>query len=101
MNNFSNLNSINNFDKKLFSEELIEGKNGKVIFVVSLNVRSGFGISYFIIGKLNGGDVVELKVKSNGWYKVKLLSGIIGWVSVSYIFEINEDIKEKLNLLFN
>ncbi|WP_165478514.1 C40 family peptidase [Clostridioides difficile] len=96
-NNSSNSNSTNNSDKKPSSEESIEGKNGKVTSAVSLNVRSGPGTSYSIIGKLNGGDVVELKAKSNGWYKVKLSSGTIGWVSASYISETNEDTKEKPN----
>ncbi len=61
---------------------------------MSLNVRSGPGTSYSIIGKLNGGDVVELKAKNNGWYKVKLSSGTIGWVSASYISETSEGTKK-------
>ncbi|MCC0629008.1 SH3 domain-containing protein [Clostridioides sp. ES-S-0108-01] len=95
--NNSSSSSTNNSDKKPSSEEAIEGKNGKVISTVSLNVRSGPGTSYSIIGKLNGGDVVELKAKNNGWYKVKLSSGTTGWVSASYISETNEGTKENPN----
>ncbi|MDB0440529.1 ligand-binding protein SH3 [Clostridioides difficile] len=87
-------NNNNNTDKNQSSEVSLEGKNGKVTSTVSLNVRSGPGTSYSVIGKLNGGDVVELKAKSNGWYKVKLSNGTTGWVSSSYISETNEGLKE-------
>lgn len=92
--NNSNSSNTNNSDKKPSSEESIEGKNGKVTSTVSLNVRSGPGTSYSIIGKLNGGDIVELKAKSSGWYKVKLSNGTTGWVSASYISETNEGTKD-------
>lgn len=95
--NNSNSNTTNNSDKKPSSEESIEGKNGKVTSTVSLNVRSGPGTSYSIIGKLNGGDVVELKAKNSGWYKVKLSNGTTGWVSANYISETNEGTKENSN----
>lgn len=93
-------NSNNNNDKpnnNQSDEVSLEGKRGKVTSSVSLNVRSGAGTSYSIIGKLNSGDVVELKAKSNGWYKVKLAKGTIGWVSASYISETSEGLNENGN----
>ena len=58
----------------------------------SLNVRSGAGVQYDIVGKLSNYAYVELvldksknPVEKNGWYQVKLPGGKNGWVSGSYI----------------
>lgn len=70
----------------------IIGKKGKVIASTSLNIRSGGGTNYSILGKANYGQVVELLEKSsNGWYKVKLSSGLVGWASGQYIIEIAKE----------
>ncbi|MCR8744913.1 SH3 domain-containing protein [Romboutsia lituseburensis] len=60
------------------------GKEG-VITTSSLNIRSGPSTSYSIITKASKGDKVEILESSNGWYKVKLSNGKIGWGSGSYI----------------
>ena len=55
----------------------------------TLNVRSGAGISYSVVTKAYKGDKVELLESSNGWYKIKLSSGKVGWVSSDYITKID------------
>ena len=55
----------------------------------TLNVRSGAGISYSVVTKAYKGDKVELLESSNGWYKIKLSSGKVGWASSDYITRIN------------
>ncbi|WP_165479913.1 SH3 domain-containing protein, partial [Clostridioides difficile] len=44
--------------------------NGKVNVSSRLNVRSGAGTNYSLVGKANNGDVVKLLEQSNGWYKI-------------------------------
>ena len=51
----------------------------------TLNVRSGAGTSYSIVGKVYKGNKVELLASKNGWYKIKLSNGKTGWASSDYI----------------
>lgn len=51
----------------------------------SVNVRSGAGTDYDIISRLYYGDSVSILSSSNGWYKVKLSDGTIGWVIERYV----------------
>jgi cell wall-associated NlpC family hydrolase len=51
----------------------------------ALNIRSGASTSYSIVTKTYSGESVEILESSNGWYKVKLSNGKIGWASASYI----------------
>ena len=55
----------------------------------TLNVRSGAGTNYSVVAKAYKGDKVELLESSNGWYKVKLSNGKVGWSSSKYITKIN------------
>ena len=55
----------------------------------ALNVRSGAGTRYSVVTKAYKGDKVELLESSNGWYKIKLSSGKVGWASSDYITKIN------------
>ncbi len=50
-----------------------------------LNVRSGAGMGYSIIGGLPKGSKVTITGKSGSWYKIKLSSGSTGYVSSSYV----------------
>lgn len=81
----NNNNNNNNID--IVETEV--NLNGKVTSSANLNVRSGPGTNYSIKGSLSSGKVVFLLSESNGWYKVKLSSGEIGWVSSSYISKTN------------
>lgn len=50
-----------------------------------LKVRSSTGTSTPVITKVNFGDTLELLAYDGAWYKVKLPSGITGYVSADYI----------------
>ena len=60
------------------------GKKG-TITTASLNIRSGPSTSYGVVTKASKGQSVEILESSNGWHKVKLSNGKIGWGSASYI----------------
>ncbi len=45
-----------------------------------VNIRSGPGTSYGIIGQVEEGDVLEAMGESNGWYKVRF-QGKTGWIA--------------------
>ena len=51
----------------------------------ALNIRSGASTSHSIVTKAYKGNTVEILETSNGWYKVKLSNGKIGWGSGEYI----------------
>ncbi len=51
----------------------------------SLNIRSGPSTSYSIVGYTQKGDNLQILETSNGWYKVKLANGKVGWGSGKYI----------------
>ena len=57
-----------------------------------LNVRAGAGMSYTILAKVNKGDVVLIKenTPTNGWYKVELSNGIVGWCYEDYLENFRE-----------
>ncbi len=50
----------------------------------SLNVRSGYGTNYGIIGSLKRGQKVEIVESKNGWHKIKY-NNTYGYVSGQYI----------------
>lgn len=49
----------------------------------SLNVRSGAGTSYNVIGNLKKGNSASVVASTNGWYKIKYGSGY-GYISSKY-----------------
>ncbi|MEG1132378.1 MAG: N-acetylmuramoyl-L-alanine amidase [Romboutsia sp.] len=57
---------------------------GIVVGTDTLNVRSGYGTSYPIIGKLPKGTKVEIVESKNNWHKIKY-NDRYGYVSGSYI----------------
>ena len=64
-------------------------KTGKVT-ASTLNVRSGAGTSYKVIGSLKNGATVTIVETKNGWHKIKY-GNSYGYVSSSYI-KINSTI---------
>ena len=76
-------------DSQQSTETPSTGK-GKVTASV-LNIRSGPSTSNYIVGKSYKGDTVDILSNSNGWYKVKLSNGQIGWASSSYINTSGKD----------
>ena len=55
-----------------------------VITANSLNVRSGAGTSYSVVGSLSKNTKVGITKTSGSWYKIKAGS-LVGWVSADYI----------------
>ncbi|MDR3364458.1 MAG: SH3 domain-containing protein [Clostridiales Family XIII bacterium] len=59
-------------------------KTGTVNAAAGLNVRSGAGTNYKIIGGLKHGSTVTIASQSGSWYKIKY--GVAdGWVSASFV----------------
>ena len=70
-------------------------KNLARVSASSLNVRSTPSTSGSVIGKLSNYQYVHLvlnssnvPVTSNGWYKVKLSNGTVGWCQGSYLLRL-------------
>ena len=51
----------------------------------TLNVRSGPGTNYSVVGKVYKGNSVEILSSSNGWHKIKMSNGSTGWSSGQYL----------------
>ncbi|MBO3443023.1 C40 family peptidase [Clostridium sp. CCUG 7971] len=61
-------------------------QTGKIKPCDYLNIRSGASTKHSIVGKAYTNETVNILEKgSNGWYKVKLSNGVVGWASGSYI----------------
>ena len=61
---------------------------GKIATVTAdaLNVRSGAGTNYSVLSKVYCGNTVKvLDASSNGWYKIQLSSGVVGWSTGEYL----------------
>lgn len=56
-----------------------------IVIVSVLNIRSGLSFDCDKVVKLYKGKIVEILEKFNGWYKVRVLSFVVGWGSVKYI----------------
>jgi SH3 domain protein len=50
-----------------------------------LNLRSGPGTQFRIIGALNTGDEVENLEQGDEWVKVKVEDGLSGWIPIGYL----------------
>lgn len=50
-----------------------------------LNIRTGPSTFYNVIYKAKKSEKVSILEKNNGWYKVKLSNGKLGWASSDYI----------------
>ena len=84
-NNSGNQNPDNSLSKTT--------EKGTIKVSDSLNVRSGAGTSYSVIGSLKNGTSVEIVGTSGNWYKIKYGNGY-GYVSKDYITLQNRSIAE-------
>lgn len=50
-----------------------------------VNVRSGPGTSYKVVGTLNPAQAVTSSTSQGGWYKITAPSGLTGWVYQTYL----------------
>lgn len=57
-----------------------KGKNKKI------NIRSGPGTKYSVVGKAYYGVVFEKKEQNKGWVKVKHESGLEGWIEKTLVW---------------
>jgi SH3-like domain-containing protein len=51
-----------------------------------INIRSGPGTNYKIVGKAYYGVVFETLEQRDGWIKIKHETGLVGWISRSLIW---------------
>lgn len=65
-------------------------KKGQVIDCDALNIRSGPGNNYSVLGSLLNGDVVDILGKFDNWYKIKSDIGY-GYVYYKYIKLIEDE----------
>ncbi len=66
-------------------QTLPEGQTAVVANAQWLNVRSEPAVGDNVIAVVGGGQVVTLIGRNGGWIKVRLPSGIEGWVGSSYL----------------
>ncbi len=65
-------------------------KEGKVSVGNSrLNVRTGAGTNYRVLGKLSNGDIVKITGESGSWYEINY-KGQIGFVSKKYVKNLQD-----------
>lgn len=82
-------------EKKASEEAEIKtpsGLTGKIVEILDtptgfLNVRSEASVDGDIVTKVNPGETYEYSEVENGWYKITLDDGSIGWVSGDYVEE--------------
>ena len=60
------------------------------VTATTLNVRSGAGTSYSVLGSLSKGTKVEVISTTNGWSKINY-NGSIGYVSSQYLSSLSTD----------
>ena len=46
-----------------------------------VNVRAGSGTGYAIVSSLSKGNTAQVLGSENGWYKIKLSNGTVGWIA--------------------
>ena len=80
LNNAGSNNNNNNSG----SSNTTTTQSGTVKVNGALNVRSGAGTSYSVIGSLSNGAKVEIVETSGSWYKIKYGSGY-GYISKDYV----------------
>ncbi|NLN05359.1 MAG: SH3 domain-containing protein [Clostridiaceae bacterium] len=75
-----------------FSFAAEQGSTAGIVATQStaLNIRSGPGTGYSVIGKLQKGSYITLQNYSNGWWRIEYADGKEGYVSGDYINEIKE-----------
>ena len=74
----------NNGSSNNGSSSSITTQSGTIKVNGALNVRSGAGTSYSVIGSLSNGAKVEIVETSGSWYKIKYGSGY-GYISKDYV----------------
>ena len=76
--------SVNTSSDTSSSSASTQNKVGTVTASSSLNIRSGAGTNYSIIGSLPSKASVQILETLNGWYKIKY-NNLTGYVSSQYV----------------
>ena len=71
------------FGQPLDKPEATSNKAGAVT-TANVNLRSGPGTRYRVLGKLSSGARLEILGQQQGWYRVATAKGNIGWVAAEY-----------------
>lgn len=79
------------------NNEAQASNSGKVNSAVGLNVRSGAGTNNAVISTLANNAIVNIIGEENGWYKVRLSNGSIGYVGASYITKTSNNTSAQVN----
>ncbi len=66
------------------TQVIISSGEQVMITAESLNIRTGPGSRYQVIGQLYRGAVVEVDGFENGWYYVRLSNDAYGWIAQDY-----------------
>ena len=82
--NNSGGNTNNNTSNNTGNSNAITTQSGTIKVNGALNVRSGAGTNYSVIGSLSNGAKVEIVETSGSWYKIKYGNGY-GYVSKDYV----------------
>ncbi|MBP3888057.1 MAG: family 10 glycosylhydrolase [Cellulosilyticum sp.] len=80
-------NSGNNGSTSAPTQAELEANIGKVgtVTATTLNIRAGARVDRDVVAKVSSGTKVTILSVLNGWYKVKLTDGTVGWASSEYI----------------
>lgn len=78
-------------DETVLAQNVAKTNHGKVNSAVGLNVRVGAGTNTSVLTTLTNNSVVNIIGEENGWYKVKLDNGSIGYVGAKYITKTSSD----------
>ncbi|RDY24755.1 mannosyl-glycoprotein endo-beta-N-acetylglucosamidase [Romboutsia maritimum] len=87
----SNTNNNNNANNDTNNSTNTTSKT-KQVNIASLNVRSGAGTNYNIVGKVSNGQKVNVILESNGWSKIKF-NGKDAYVSSRYLKDVSTNTK--------
>ncbi len=78
-------------EETVSSKDEVKTNHGKVNSSVGLNVRAGAGTNTAVLKTLNNNSEVNIIGEENGWYKVKLDDGSIGYVGAKYITKTDKN----------
>ena len=85
--------NTNNTSNNTGNSNAITTQSGTIKVNGALNVRSGAGTNYSVIGSLSNGAKVEIVETSGSWYKIKYGSGY-GYISKDYVVVNTRSIAE-------
>ena len=69
----------------LFFPLPVWGEEMLIVNTQVLNVRSGPGVNFPLIGQVKLGREFKVEEEKNGWYRIKLSNGTVGWVIKDYV----------------